>query len=119
MDKLVGGSPGSLTNKRVFSEDLLTGITEYYYHDQETGGFAIETVQDMEPHLELAKAMFNAAPLRYGEFTHVKHIPLVLMQQLIKDGILGPGGAILDEPRFKKFLNERDTNFFKTRPGHV
>jgi hypothetical protein len=109
---------GSVEDARLFSHDPLTGITEYFTYDPETDGFTIETRQDVGAMLELAKQYHNDAPLRWGEFTHVKYIPDVIMMELQKQGIVH-GYRIVDEPKFRAFLNERDTAAFRTRPGRV
>jgi hypothetical protein len=110
---------GSVTDPRVFDTDPLSGITEWYHYDPDTEGFTIETQQDVGAILELSKAMYNGAPLRWGEFTHVKHIPAVFMMELTKQGIMDGAYRIVDEARFKRWLNERDTNYLRTRPGVV
>lgn len=110
---------GNVADPRFFDHDPLTGLTEYFLFDPETDGFSIQTQQDVEPHLELNQFAYNNAPLRFGELTHVAHIPSVIVMELAKQGIMSPGGAILDEPRFRKFLNDRDTRAFRTRPGVV
>lgn len=110
---------GSVQDRRLFEADPLTGITEYFHYDPETDGFAIEYVQDVEPILELSKTLYNGAPLRWGEFNHVKHIPKVFMIELAKQGIITSGGNILDEARFRQWLNDRDTKWLRTRPGQV
>ena len=110
---------GSASDRRVFDADPLSGVTEYFHFDPETEGFTIEYVQDVEPVLELSKAMYNGAPLRWGEFTHVKHIPKVFMIWLQQQGIMTAGGNILDEQRFRTWLNDRDTNWLRTRPGRI
>lgn len=110
---------GDVRDRRLFDHDPLTGMTEYFHFDEETGGFTMETVQDVEPHIEVAKWCYNNAPLRWGEMTLVKHIPQIFMMKLAQDGIITYGGKILDHKRFRAFLNERDTNYFKTRPGNV
>lgn len=110
---------GSVKDARLFDHDPLTGMTEYFYYDPDTDGFTIETVQNVGAILELSKYMNNNAPLRWGDFTHVKHIPAVFAMELAKQGIMSAGYRILDEARFKAWLNERDTNFLRTRPGKV
>ncbi len=109
----------SVNDPRLFDSDPLTGITEYFHYDDATDGFTIEYVQDVEPMLEVSKYLQNNAPMRWGEFSHVASIPKVIMMQLIKQGILSAGGTIEDEPRFRKWLNDRDNQFMRTRPGKV
>jgi hypothetical protein len=110
---------GNVADPRLFDYDPLSGLTEYFHYDPETDGFSIETRQDMQPLIDVSKAMFNDAPLRWGDMTHVKHIPAVIAMELAKQGIMSAGYQILDHDRFKKFLNERDTAAFRTRPGVI
>lgn len=109
----------AITDARLLDVDPLTGIVEHFYYDPDTDGFTIERTQDVSGLLDVNKALWNDAPLRFGEFSHVASIPAVIMEQLAKDGIVTAGGRILDEPRFRKWLNDRDNRLFRTRPGHV
>lgn len=104
---------------RLFDHDPLFGHTEYFHFDPDTGGFTIETVQDVEPLLEVNKALANDAPLRWGEWTHVASLPSVIVIELTKQGIMAGPGHIADPPRFKKWLNDRNNRLFRTRHGHV
>lgn len=104
---------------RLFDTDPLTGVVEYFHFDPDTEAFTIEARQDVSGILELNKALWNDAPLRFGEFSHVASIPAVIMQQLAKDGIMSAGGQILDPDRFRRWLNDRDNLMFRTRPGKV
>ena len=107
----------SITDARLFDADELTGITEYFYSSDDGESFMIETRQDVGPLIELNKALANDAPLRWGEFSHVASIPAVIMMELAKQKIVTPAGVILDEPALRRFLNDRDNQFFRTRPG--
>lgn len=109
----------SVADPRLFDADPLTGLVQYFHFNPDDDSFAIETVQDVEGIIEVNKAVANDAPLRWGEFSHVASIPQVIMMRLAKDGIVSPGGAILDESRFRAWLNDRDNRAFRTRPGVV
>lgn len=106
-------------DRRFFDYDAFSGVTEYFHFDEATGGFQIEAVQDVEPLIELNKAMSNDAPLRWGEFSHVATIPNVVLQDLMQKEILDKTGAIKDDKRFRKWLNDRDNQAWRTRPGKV
>lgn len=112
---------GSVTDARLFDVDALTGIAEYFYYDDETDGFRIETRQDVEPFLERNKALWNDTEkhTRYREWTRVASIPNVVLMELSNQGIITPTGTILDEPRFRRWLNDRDNLLFRTRAGTV
>ncbi len=109
----------SITDARLLDADPLTGIVELFHYDTDTGGFSIERRQDVSPILEVNKALFNDAPLRFGEWSHIASIPAVIMEQLAKDGIMTTGGKLLDPVRFRRWLNDRDNRLFRTRPGVV
>lgn len=45
--------------KRLLDHDPLTGVTEYFHYDHMTGDVHIETVQDVDPILDVNKALQN------------------------------------------------------------
>lgn len=106
---------------RLFDRDEFTGITEYFIFDDTTGGFMIESQQDVEPLIELNKTQWNAQEkhTKYRELTRVASIPNVVMMELSKKGIVTPAGRILDDKKFRAWLNDRDNMLFRTRPGKV
>lgn len=110
----------ALDSPRLFDHDELTGITEYYYYDDDTGGFIMESVQDVEDVIEDNKARANMAPSHWrGNWHRVASIPNVVMMELSKQGIVSPAGRIFDQQAFRKWLNDRDNQLFRTRPGKV
>lgn len=111
---------GDVRDRRLFDYDAFAGVTEYFHYDPETKGFSIETVQDVEPLIEVAKAVSNDAATHWrGDLHHVASLPPVIVMKLMKEGILAGPGKILDEARFKRFLNDRDNRAFRTKPGVV
>jgi hypothetical protein len=89
------------------------------FHDVD-GSYVIETKQDITGILESNKAQFNAIDERakWGEWTKVASLPNIVIDDLNKQGIMR-GFAVLDEKRFRIFLNDPDNRFFRTRPGQV
>lgn len=92
---------------------------ESNFHDVD-GGYVIETKQDITGIIEGNKAQFNAIDekAKWGEWTKVASLPNVVIDELNKQGIMR-GHAVLDEKRFRIFLNDPDNRFFRTRPGQV
>ena len=92
---------------------------ESNFHDVD-GGYVIETKQDITGIIESNKAQFNAIDekAKWGEWTKVASLPNVVVDDLNKQGIMR-GFAVLDEKRFRSFLNNPDNRFFRTRPGQV
>jgi hypothetical protein len=89
------------------------------FHDVD-GNYFIENKQDISGILESNKAQFNAIDERakWGEWTKIASLPNVVIDDLNKQGIMR-GFAVLDEKRFRHFLNDPDNRFFRTRPGQV
>ena len=98
---------------RLFSHDPQTGLTEYYYADPENDGFLIETVQDVERHVELVKTLESYAPARWGDGKMVAMWPAVVSADLIKRGILD------DPDAMKHWLNSDEAKPWRTRRGRV
>lgn len=112
---------GDVRDARLFDTDPLTGITEYYYFDPDTEGFTIETRQEVESLTEQNKRLWNATEkhTRYGEWTRIASVPNVIIMELATQGILSPAGAILDDARYRAWLNDPDNRLFRTRTGKV
>jgi hypothetical protein len=92
-------------------------------HSDGDGGIVIETRQDISDILEQNKKEYNSFDERsrwsdnlFGN--KVASIPMTVIDDLNKQGIMR-GFAILDEKRFKTWLNERDNRVFRTRTGVV
>ena len=107
--------------KRLLDHDEFLGLTEWFTYDDDTDSFTVETVQDVEPILERNKALWNGSEkhTRYGEWTRIASVPPVIVMELAKQGILRPDASILDDKRYRAWLNDRDNLLFRTRPGKV
>ena len=92
---------------------------ESNFHDVD-GKYFIENKQDITGIIESNKSQFNAIDenAKWGEWTKIASIPNVVVDELNKQGIMR-GFAVLDEKRFRLFLNNPDNRFFRTRPGQV
>lgn len=97
---------------RLFERDDEYGITRLWHGDGET--FTIETIYDAEALVEQNKAITNAKEGNWkGEMHHVASIPLNVFWDLKRQGIVD------DPAAFKKWLNDRDNRFFRTKEGSV
>jgi hypothetical protein len=92
-------------------------------HADGEGGLIIETRQDVSNIVAQNQKEFNSYDERakwsddpYGN--KVASIPLTVIDDLNKQGIMR-GFHILDEKRFRHWLNQPDNRFFRTRPGVV
>ena len=97
--------------KRLLNDDTFTGIKTYFDYDADTDEAVIRKEQDMTAIIESNKREFNAAPERWGEWTKVGSIPLSVYYELERQGITK------DQEAMKKWLNDPDNRYFRTRPG--
>ncbi len=100
---------------RVLSNDPETGIVELFHFDPETEEVTLQTIQEVEPLIDANKASFNEHTSldRFGDMTRVASIPMSLYFELKRKGILD------DQAALKRWLNDPDNRFFRTRPGVV
>ena len=93
--------------------------TEIAFTDD--GGFIAETSQDVTDIIEQNKKEFNLTPSRWGDDVFdnkIASIPLTVIDDLNKQGIMR-GFHVLDQKRFRAWLNNPDNRFFRTRQGKV
>ena len=101
----------------------MQNIRQTAVHADGDGGIIIETRQDISDILEQNKKEYNSYDERARWSDHVfgnkvASIPLTVIDDLNAKGIMR-GFAVLDEKRFKAWLNERDNRVFRTRTGVV
>jgi len=75
----------------------------------------IATLQDVTEIIEANKRSANAVDKhqRYGEWSKVASIPMSIYYDLKQQGIVD------DPARFKRWLNDGDNKYFRTRGGTV
>lgn len=101
-------------SKRIISDDSdTTGIVTSFHYDADKDEAIIQKSQDVSGIIEANKQQFNSAPERWGEWTKVGSIPLSVYYELERQGITK------DQEAMKKWLNDPDNRYFRTRPGTV
>ena len=111
---------GDVRDPRLFDYDPLTGITEFYHFDPVTHGFVIETQQDISGLIELNKTVANDARGDWkGDLHHVASFPLTIVMELAKQGIMTAGGNILDDKKFRQWLNSPENAVWRVKGGKV
>ena len=99
--------------KKILDTDPITGIRHVFNYDNDTDIATITAEQDVQDVIEANKKAYNDAPDRHGEWTRVAQIPMVVYLDLKKRGVI-------DDPvAMKKWLNDPDNKYFRTRPGTV
>ena len=100
-----------------------TKVVQRKAHTADDGGIVIESSQDVGGIIESNKAQFNSYDERARWSDHlfgnkVASVPLVVIDDLNKKGIMR-GFHVVDQARFKEWLNNPDNRAFRTRPGRV
>lgn len=104
-----------MTEKKLFDKDDALGITRIWHYDQDTDQATIETRQDVSAIIEENKNEYAQIDerARWGEWTKVASIPMSIYYQLKREGKLD------DEAYMKRWLNDPDNKYFRTRSGEV
>ncbi len=104
-----------MSEKRLFSIDAEQGITRYFHFDDETGQATIQTKQDVTAIIEENKQEYAQVDerARWGEWSRVASIPMSIYFQLKAEGKLD------DQEYMKKWLNDADNKYFRTRAGKI
>jgi len=104
-----------MIEKRLFNTDEEQGITRYFHFDDETGQATIQTQQDVTAIIEENKQEYAQVDerARWGEWSRVASIPMSIYFQLKAEGKLD------DQEYMKKWLNDADNKYFRTRAGKV
>ena len=105
-----------MADKRLLDVDHFLGLKEYFYYDDDTGECRIEQVQDTTHIIEQNKAQLAQSGARdkwKGDYIKVATIPKSLCADLNAKGI------VRDTVAFKKWLNDPENRFFRTREGKV
>lgn len=104
-----------MTEKKLFDKDDALGITRIWHYDAEKDEATIETRQDVSQIIEENKQEYAQVDerARWGEWTRVASIPLSIYYKLKAEGKLE------DEAYMKRWLNDPDNKYFRTRSGEV
>ena len=84
------------------------------YHD-DGDGYVLETQQDVQHIVDknLARQALIDENASWGEMAQVAEIPLTVWGELVRNGIAN------DEKALRKWLDDPDNRFFRTRPGNL
>jgi hypothetical protein len=105
-----------MIEKKLFDVNAQQGITRHWHYNTDTDEVTIQTQQDVTDVIEANKAIYNATDEKAnwtGEWHLVASIPESLYYKMKAEG------KIDDQEYMKKWLNDSDNQFFRTRPGQV
>lgn len=114
---------------RLLDADLQRRIRESF-HDEKDGRVGVLREQDVEPVLDYAAAVRERQDgLRWGDGKHVATIPDIIVERMMRDprvfpedelaGILDTNYKVLDQKRWKGWLNDSANSLFRTFQGEI
>jgi hypothetical protein len=107
-----------MSDTRLLSQDEMLPIRDLW-HENSDGGIVLETQQNVEDVVDDCKARMNLHNSKANQkfkgdgFHRVGQIPLVIVVQLMREGIWHDDEALL------KWLDDRDNEVFKTMPARL
>ncbi len=114
------GGPGlPMTTRHLF--DQHGGIITTFQFDWSEDKFYLHSAQDAGPILKANHELRTGGNgvSKSKALKSVASIPTTVILELAKQGILKPDGAILDQARFRAFLNSGENLALRTSPGDV
>lgn len=103
--------------RQILSHDPVSGLSEVFYFDHDTGLTTIRDEQEVSPIIDANQDEYNDAPSRLGTpgplGRKVASIPLGLFMEMQRKGITR------DRKAFARWLNDPDNRGFRTAPGMV
>lgn len=101
-------------NRRLFDTDPASGTTEYFSYDEVDDTFTIETQQDVSGLVDANKRAYNDSGQGWkGDMHRVASIPMNVYMELQRQGIIDDPAAL------RRWLNDPENQYFRTRPGRV
>lgn len=106
-------------DSEVLSSDPLGKIqTIFHPTTDDDGKYVLEEKQDVTDLVEANKTLYNSVDerARWGSMSRVASIPLTTFFDLWKQGYFRGSKLSKDD---KRWLNDNENRFFRTRPGRV
>ena len=103
----------------VLSRDPEAGTVDYFHVLEDGKEWAVETRQDVTGIVEVNKMFQNANTGRWGDGQRVARIPLVVLEDLQRKGVIDSLWNIKDDAGFRRWLNDPSNRAFRTKLGRV
>ena len=103
-----------MSERFLFNRNDHLGITRWFDYDEDSDTFGIHTEQDVAPAIEANKQLMGEASTHWrGDMHLVASIPMSIYFDLKQKGIAD------DDAAMKRWLNDKDNQVFRTKPGMV
>ena len=113
-----------MTKKIEFTGNDTSPVKTRMHIDSSEGKYHVENYQDVSRILERNKIERNAGlykvnGLQDAKMYKVASLPMIVVQQLAKKGIMTMSGQLQDRKRFFQWLNDPENEKFKIYPKKV
>lgn len=106
-------------DSRLLDSDPASKVRRMFHGATDGNSFVEHATQEVGDRLDLNKALRNEKRGRFGDVNRMASIPIVVWEGLVRQRIVTSGGQILDEPKFRAWLNDSDNEAFRTRLGRI
>ena len=103
----------------VLNRNAETGITDYFHVLEDGKEWAIESRQDVTGIVEVNQAMQNADTGRWGDGRCVASIPLTVLEELKRMGMIDNMFNVKSNTDFTKWLNASANKRYRWKLGRV
>ena len=103
----------------VLSRDPEAGTVDYFHVLEDGKEWAVETRQDVTGIIEANKAVQNANTGRWGDGQVVATIPLTVLEELYRMGMIDGMFNVKNNTDFAKWLNKSENRQYRTKLGRV
>lgn len=96
---------------------MMNSVATKFHYDEAEDRLIVERIQDVESIVEHNKQLANDAPTNWrGDMHHIASIPLVIIEKVKNEtGV----DLLKDQAALRRFLNDPDNKFFRTKLGRV
>jgi hypothetical protein len=108
-----------MSDPNVLHHDPLTGITDYFHVLEDGKEWAVESRQVMDGVLAVNQEMQKADTGRWGDGRCVASIPLIVLEQLQRDGMIDGTYNVRNNADFSKWLNKAENRQYRWKLGRV
>lgn len=103
----------------VLHHDEHTGITDYFHVIEDGREWAVESRQDITALVEQNKEVQNADTGRWGDGRCVAQIPMTVLENLQRMGMIDGLYNVKDNADFSKWLNKSENRKYRWKLGRV
>ena len=94
-------------------------IEQKFFYDPSSDSATLIKNQDITAIVKANKAQYNEGIKVGSEFRKIASIPLVVMEDLIRQKIFDINFQLLDPKKFKQWLENSDNQVFRTSPERL